>query len=258
MYQFKTRIASEYSDLCNEIKDRILSGSIIHIDETPVKLIRGKGYVWVMANMESVYYFYRESRKGDFLKDMLKDFTGVLVSDFFTAYDSIECAQQKCLLHLMRDFNEDLQKNPYDDEFKEIANHFALLLRAIVETIDQYGLKRRHLHKHCKAAMRFTSNIGARCYDSKIAQKYQKRIQKYGDRMFTFLNYDGVPWNNNNAEFAVKKYAKFRKLSDGQVTERTVSEACVLLTVLETCEFNNINKLNFILSGQHALKRILK
>ena len=258
MYQFKTRIAREYSDLCSEIKERILSGPMIHIDETPVKLIRGKGYVWVMANMDSVLYFYKESRKGDFLKDMLRDFSGVLVSDFFTAYDSLGCAQQKCLLHLMRDFNEDLQRNPYDDEFKEIAHHFAVLLRLIVETIDRFGLKRRHLHKHHKAAMRFTDNVGSGYYSSEIAQKYQKRIRKYGERLFTFLDHDGVPWNNNNAEHAVKKFAKFRKLSDGLFTGRTVSEACVLLTVLETCDFNNINKLDFILSGQHCIRSILK
>lgn len=258
MYQFKTRIAREYSDLCREIKERLLSGPMIHIDETPVKLIRGKGYVWVMANMDSVLYFYKESRKGDFLKDMLRDFSGVLVSDFFTAYDSLGCAQQKCLLHLMRDFNEDLQRNPYDDEFKEIAHHFAVLLRLIVETIDRFGLKRRHLNKHHKAAMRFTDNVGSGCYNSEIARKYQKRIRKYGERLFTFLDHDGVPWNNNNAEHALKNFAKFRKLSDGLFTERTVSEACVLLTVLETCDFNNINKLDFILSGKHGMRSILK
>jgi len=258
MYQFKTRIAREYSDLCSEIKERILSGPMIHIDETSVKLKRGKGYVWVMANMDSAVYFYRESRKGDFLQDMLRDFSGVLVSDFFTAYDSLGCAQQKCLLHLMRDFNEDLQTNPYDNEFKEIAHDFAVLLRLIVETIDRYGLKRRHLHKHHKAAMRFVDNVSSGCYNSEIAQKYQKRIRKYGERLFTFLEHDGVPWNNNNAEHAVKNFAKFRKLSDGLFTERTISEACVLLTVLETCDFNNINKLDFILSGQHDILSILK
>ena len=33
---------------------------------------------------------------------------------------------------------------------------------------------------------------------------YQKRFGKYGDRLFTFLSHDGVPWNNNLAENAVK------------------------------------------------------
>jgi hypothetical protein len=43
---------------------------------------------------------------------MLKDFKGVLVSDFYSAYDAIPCPQQKCLIHLIRDLNDDVLKHP--------------------------------------------------------------------------------------------------------------------------------------------------
>ena len=46
------------------------------------------------------------------MQQLLKDFKGVLVSDFYAAYDSLRCAQQKCLIHLIRDLNEDLYKEP--------------------------------------------------------------------------------------------------------------------------------------------------
>jgi hypothetical protein len=49
---------------------------------------------------------YRPTREGDFLHDLLKNFKGVLVTDFYAAYDSLECPQQKCLIHLMRDMNQ--------------------------------------------------------------------------------------------------------------------------------------------------------
>jgi len=39
-----------------------------------------------------------------------KEFRGVLVSDFYAAYDSPN-AQQKCLIHLMRDINQELLNN---------------------------------------------------------------------------------------------------------------------------------------------------
>jgi Transposase IS66 family len=60
--------------------------------------------------MEEVAYLYTETREGDFLQELLLDFKGVLVSDFYAAYDAINCAQQKCLIHLMRDLNNDLLK----------------------------------------------------------------------------------------------------------------------------------------------------
>lgn len=40
-------------------------------------------------------------------------------------------------------------------------------------------------------------------FTSELANKYGKRFKKYGSKMFTFLEHDGVPWNNNNAEHAI-------------------------------------------------------
>jgi Transposase IS66 family len=70
----------------------------LHIDETEVKLRGCKGYVWVFASMDAVYFEYRDSRKAQFLGPLLEEFHGVLISDFFTGYDSLTCPQQKCLI----------------------------------------------------------------------------------------------------------------------------------------------------------------
>ena len=56
----------------------ILSGNLLHVDEAEVA-IKGrteKGYVWVLTNMDAVYYFYKDSRKGDFLEEMLRRVLG--------------------------------------------------------------------------------------------------------------------------------------------------------------------------------------
>jgi hypothetical protein len=62
----------------------------------------------------------------------------------YAAYDSVPCAQHKCLIHLMRDINQDLRRNPFDDDLQKIARRFGALLREIVETIDTDGLKAQH------------------------------------------------------------------------------------------------------------------
>ena len=48
----------------------------------------------------------------------------------------------------MRDINQELLSNPYDEELQSITGPFGTLLRAVVETVDEHGLKRRHLQKH--------------------------------------------------------------------------------------------------------------
>jgi hypothetical protein len=35
----------------------------------------------------------------------------------------MDCPQQKCLIHLMRDLNDDMLKNPYDDDLRQIVQH---------------------------------------------------------------------------------------------------------------------------------------
>jgi len=92
-----------------------------------------------MTSMDKAFYFYKPSREGSFLQEMLGDFSGVLVSDFFTAYDSLACEQQKCLVHLLlRDIDDDLLRNPLDSEFKNMAQTFATLLRTIEQSLKQW------------------------------------------------------------------------------------------------------------------------
>ena len=253
LYGFKEILASYYTDLSKEILGAILNADVIHIDETSVKLRRTMGYVWVISSANDVYYLFRESREGDFLKELLGTYQGTLVSDFFTAYDSLKCRQQKCLVHLMRDMNDDLRRNPYDQELRSITEPFAKLLKDIILTIDRYGLRRRHLHKYAKAAEKMCTAMAEQRFTSVCASKFQSRFEKYGDRLFTFLNYDGVPWNNNNAEHAVHRFAKLRQIADGTFTPSSLEQLLVLLSVLETCEYRRVNPLKFLLSGQRQL-----
>jgi hypothetical protein len=141
VYLFKRAVAAYFKLGYENILRDLLSGDLINIDETTINLQKEKGYVWVLASTNSVYFFYRKSREGSFLAGMLQKFKGVLISDFYTAYDSLDMPQQRCLIHLMRDMNEDLLKHPFDDELKSVSSRFSCLLKGIVDTIDRYGLR---------------------------------------------------------------------------------------------------------------------
>ena len=259
LYRLRGYTVRLYEPLYAELLRIILREPVIHIDETTVHLSKGKnGYVWVLTSMDKVYYFYRPSREGAFLEEMLSPFVGVLVSDFYAAYDSLPCEQQKCLAHLVRDIDDDLLKNPLDFEFKGIATDFGSLLKAIVQTVDRYGLKKRHLHKHKRKVLHFLDSVASRKYLSELAAKYQKRFQKSGLKMFTFLDHEGVPWNNNNAEHAIKRFAKHRRDANGKFTEASLREYLVMASVLETCEFNNVSVLDFLLSKETTLSGLFR
>jgi hypothetical protein len=249
VHRFKAYVVDRYLSLYNEILTSLLLGPIIHVDETVVNIRGNSGYVWVMASIDKVYYFYRPSREGSFLEGMLAPFHGILISDFFSAYDSLSCEQQKCLVHFVRDIDDDLLRNPIDIELKALAQDFGILLRQIIGTVDRYGLKRRHLQKHKKEVDRFLNTVVSADYSSELANKYKKRFGKSGVKMFTFLAHDGVPWNNNNAEHAIKAFAMLRHVIEGVTTEKGIRGYLVLLSVCETCKFKNVNFLDFRRSG---------
>jgi len=175
------------------------------------------------------------------------------VSDFYPGYESLPCEQQACLVHLIRDMNADLLSSPYDAEFKAIATEFGKLLRSIVATIDKYGLKKMHLHKHKAEVARFFHDVAARVYRSELAEGYQKRLGKNEGRLFTFLDHDNVPWNNNAAEHAIKAFARFRELYDGQMSEEGLSDHLVLLSVQQTCKYRGVGFLKFLLSREEDI-----
>ena len=227
---------------------------MLHADETHANLKKGKGYAWVLANLEDVLYMYRPNREATFLHELLKEFKGVLVSDFYSGYDSLPCEQQKCLIHLIRDINNDLKGNPYDEELKALAGEFGKLLRSIVGTIDKYGLKKHHLHKHKAEVDRFFRALEPRVYRSELAEGYQRRLLKNEGKLFTFLEHDGVPWNNNPGEHAVKAFAWSREVSDGLMSKEGLSDFLVLLSVRQTCKYRGVSFLKFLLSGEEDVE----
>ena len=247
--KFKSAAAQIYEHTYNELLKGLCKGRLLHIDETRISIKEGNGYVWVLTSMEEVGYFYTPTREGSTIQSMLKSFSGVLVTDFYAAYDAIECPQQKCLIHLIRDLNEELLKHPYDEGLRRILGDFSGLIRQIVETVDRRGLKSRFLGKHRRPVDRFYKHLTAEPVSSDAAKKVVDRLKKNQKTLFTFLDYDDVPWNNNNAEHAIKAFAMLRHVIEGVTTEKGIHEYLVLLSVCETCKFKNVNFLDFLRSG---------
>jgi predicted RecB family nuclease len=179
--RFKASMARTYRRTYDNLLNKLCSGPLLHADETGISVKGNSGCVWILASTEDVAYFYTPTREGAAIQALLKNFTGVLVSDFYTAYDSIQCLQQKCLIHFIIDLNEVLLKHPYDEGLKRLGKEFADLLKPIVETIDQRGLKKRFLRKHQLVVNRFFKRLDEGSAVSDAASKLISRLQKNRD-----------------------------------------------------------------------------
>jgi len=249
-HRLKAKAADIYRETYNALVKRVCNSRLIHADETKISVKGKNGIVWAFANMEEVAYVYSETREGDTLQNLLKGFAGVLVSDFYAAYDGIQCPQQKCLIHLIRDLNDTVLEHPYDEELKSLVKNFADLMKPMVETIDRHGLKSHFLRKHLECVDRFYRRLSGTDFQSESARAIKKRFEKNRDKLFTFLVHDGVPWNNNNAEHAVKAFAMLRHSIGGVTTEKGIRDYLVLLSISQTCKYKEVDFLDFLRSDE--------
>jgi transposase-like protein len=247
---FIHRLSTYYTSTERTIVKRILTGPFIHVDETTISIRGLNNYVWVLTNGTHVAFRLTETRETSFVEELLNGYKGVVVSDFYGGYDALQSKQQKCLAHLIRDLNEDLWKNPYNDEFEAFVTSVSELLTPIFKDVEKFSLKARNLRKHVGGVERFyRNNVDHQSSKCEVVAKYQKRFVRYRESLFTFLQQDGIPWNNNAAERAIRHLAVQRKIS-GSFYQRIAVEYLRLLGIGQTCRFQDKSFLRFLVSGK--------
>ncbi|HMB03233.1 MAG TPA: transposase, partial [Isosphaeraceae bacterium] len=88
-----------------EIQAHALDSAVLHADETGWRVEGKTHWLWCFTTQDLTYYMIDRSRGSPALQRFFtKEFDGVLVTDFWAAYNAVVCArQQKCSPHLRRD-----------------------------------------------------------------------------------------------------------------------------------------------------------
>jgi hypothetical protein len=81
---------------------RLRENPFVHVDETRLSIRGLDHYVWVFTDGRHVVFRLTETRETTVVRELLGGYQGVLVSDFYTGYDGLDCSQQKCLVHLLQ------------------------------------------------------------------------------------------------------------------------------------------------------------
>ena len=119
-----------------------------------------------------------------------------------------------------------------------------------VETVDCFGLKKHFLHKHLKSVDQFMIRWNALISKANRRLNANNDLNKNREKLFTFLDYDGVPWNNNNAEHAIKAFAALRDVMEGSSTQKGTEDYLILSSVCQTCKISGVDFLDFLRSGE--------
>lgn len=269
MANWMIRLTERYLSLvCDRLRKDLLSGAVIHADETPVLVNKdgrkagSKSYMWVYcsneADKEIVMYDYQMTRKADHPMEYLKDFKGSLVTDGYQVYHTIGKNTEGlkiagCWAHARRPY-ADILKSAKKITGKEkdrttIAGEALARIQEIYDKDKELkelpAEERRRLRneqirplvgayfewvKGERAGAVKGSAIGKALQYSINQEEYLKR----------FLDDPDIPLDNNRAERAIRNFTIGRKNWVMIDTIHGAKSSAMLYSLAETAKANGL------------------
>lgn len=86
-----------------ECVERLKKAEFVHADETGLPMKGKNWWLWVITTTIFTLFIPSATRGHTAIEEFFEDFEGVLISDFWGAYNNLTDEQQKCLAHLIKD-----------------------------------------------------------------------------------------------------------------------------------------------------------
>lgn len=224
--------------ILEQIKENVRGAPVKHLDETSWKIhALGSGYAWVMADSHTtdrIYLLASGRGKGN-AEELLKDSSGIRVTDCFSAYKNMKGEHQVCWAHFwrkIRDLSENAnlpeKKRPMVLRWrKKFSDIYETLRETIQKPFDENLYQEAEQELRTKLSPLLLPNVK----DPKKLKDLKNTIQRYDHAIFTCLKYPGVPCDNNRAERDIRKLVIKRKKSFGSATEKGANVLSTLLSV---------------------------
>lgn len=252
LMQMWHRLADLLFGWYEQIHAECLDSARLHADETGWRVQGKTHWLWCFVADHAVFYMIDRSRGSPALqKFFIRTFEGTLITDFWSPYDAIQCAdQQKCWPHLLRDVAAVDEKHPGHQEWRS----FSRRLGGVYRDAKALHPKRESMaeNDYDMAVARLTkrlSNLACEEWTHADAQRLSKRLAKYGDQLLTFLWYEGMPSDNNAGERAIRPAVMIRKNSYCNQSEKGALTQSVLMTIFRTLRLRNHQPLDTILNA---------
>ena len=268
------------SKIFSELVKQLKALSIIHADETPFRVIgkppidddgkslASKSYMWVYRNADCnpdkpiIIYDYRRGRDTNRVKEFLKGFSGILITDGYQVYHTLEKSTDGlkiagCWVHAKRKFAELIKATAKGDvrpdytiaaeATKRISEIFHLdgrlkdLSKSDREKERQRIVKPKvdDFFEWAKAALPKVPADGAthKGLNYCINQEAYLRV---------FLTNGDIPMDNNSAERAIRPFTLGRKNWVNMFSEKGADSSAVIYSLVETAKANNLRVYNYL------------
>jgi len=258
MSKWIIKIGLALKPLADEMLSRILKSDNVFIDETPINIQATpkvkQGYMWLMSGGKYRDPYYRIynfelNRKHEHALKLLKNYTGVVHSDKYGAYETMAKNKQfiwcPCYAHIRRKFLESQMDPSFTNLVLRKIKYLFMLERVAWEKTEQERLKIRK-EKEDPIIDELIKLVKDKLQDRRILPKSNlKKALGYFYGLIPYLkNYTKYPWarlDNNVAERAIRPIAIGRKNWLFVGNENAGQAAAVIMSLVQTCRALNIN-----------------
>jgi transposase len=210
------------------------------VDETTYCIDGIKYWLWVATSDQVCVLLLAPTRSSAELKQLLgEDFSGILSSDCFSAYNpQSAAAKQKCLTHLERDLAA-LKLSRFEGNrlFAQAVGEILATARTWYRDYHTGKLSRVQIAGQRPA---LETQLQAVLHNPPVtgwpadAQRLANRIQRHWIEWFTFLDYPEVKPDNNDAERALRPVVVHRKVTGGARSDWGAQLVAQMFSFLET------------------------
>ena len=229
-------------------KQQIRGSPVVNGDETTWREDGLNGYVWSFSTDKVRYFLYRKSRSAEIVKEVLGEhFDGVVVSDFYAAYNAHLGMHQRCWVHLLRDIHELKEKHVKDKGLKK----WAVAVKAIYEEAKEYKGANARLGpveqkaERVKRQREYEEKLMRVCRPhlkkKRLQSRLCERIERFLPEMFVFVADPRVPSDNNKAERSVRHVVVSRKISGGTRSETGSETKSILASLFGTWRLQGLD-----------------
>jgi len=258
------------------IYDRIriiqLQQSVIHADETPLKVInedKNKCYMWVYCtgsdspdanNIEdknkppnTVLYDYQNSRSGRCAEDYLQNFNGYLQVDGYVGYEQTDATLAGCWAHARRKFIEAQTVQVKDKIGKAdwAINHIQKLYRIEKEIKDKTAEEKQRIRKEQSEPLleQFKTWLDKSAQHmlpkSAIGKAIGYSLRQW-PKLIRYIESGYLNIDNNRAERAIKPFVIGRKNWMFSNTVKGAEASAVLYSMIETAKVNGLIPFDYL------------
>jgi transposase len=257
LVQMWHRLADILYSWYEEIMEDIQNAGVLHGDETGWRVNGKTHWLWCFTSKTATIFTIERSRAGPVVLEFIKEcFDGVFVSDFWGAYNVLSCAQQKCLVHLLRDMERVWKAKDSKKDWPRFSKKLKRLIRDAIrlwyrmDTMDEVTYQNRQERIERRLQLLIDHE-----WTNKEARRLIKRLKRHQHQIFTFLDNPEVPFDNNFGERSIRGAVIMRKNSFNNRSDKGAKTQSVLMSVFFTLKQRGLNPVDTV---KKALKIYIK